>query len=77
MKADFHDSLGRIGAIATIDVVGTAPVAFCFARLLGWNPWRTIALAFVLGEMVQLARRPMGGQGFDRNFYYWGRNGNR
>jgi hypothetical protein len=53
-EADFHDALGRMGPIATIDVVGTAVVAFAFARFVGWNPWRTIAFAFVLGEMVHL-----------------------
>jgi hypothetical protein len=54
MKPDFHDALGRMGPIATIDVLGTAIVAYYFAGVLGWNPWRTIGFAFVLGEAVHL-----------------------
>jgi hypothetical protein len=57
MKPDFYDAMGRMGPLATIDVVGTAVVAFGFARLIGWNPWRTIAFAFVLREAVHLYSR--------------------
>jgi hypothetical protein len=54
-EKDFHDLMGRIGPLAVIDVVGTALIAFVGARFLGWNPWRTVAYAFVLGEAVHLA----------------------
>jgi hypothetical protein len=43
-----------MGPLATVNVLGTALLAFYVARVLGWNPWRTIAYAYVLGEMVHL-----------------------
>jgi hypothetical protein len=52
--ADFHDSMGRIGRFAAIDVLGTAIIALYAGRMLGWNPWHTIAYAFILGEAVHL-----------------------
>jgi hypothetical protein len=43
-----------MGPLRTIDLLGTAVVAFYFVHVVGRNPWRTIAFAFVLCEAVHL-----------------------
>ena len=49
-----HNALGRIGGVATVDVIGTIAIADVIAKWMGWPPYKTIMYALILGEVIHL-----------------------
>jgi len=53
--ATFHDSMGRIGGVAVVDVAGTLLGAYFLARYYEWHYVPTACGLLVIGEVVHVA----------------------
>lgn len=54
-KNGFHDSMGRIGGLAVVDIVGTIGIAYVASKVLKTNFAATLVVCFIAGEVVHLA----------------------
>lgn len=50
--SDFHDTMGRIGPLAVVDIVGTIVIAAIYAYYMEINVFLSIALFLIAGEIV-------------------------
>lgn len=50
--SDFHDSLGRIGPVAVVDVLGTLVIAVLYGYYMKVNVFLSIILFFIAGILV-------------------------
>ena len=50
----FHDSMGRLGPFAAVDVMLTAAAALPVSRVTGTSFWTALVSLLVLGTLVHL-----------------------